>query len=165
MKEIKIDKVTLNIGVGEPGDRLDKAMKLLANLTGSKPVQTKAKDRIPTWSIRPGLAIAAKITLRKEKAKEILKRLLEAVNNELNNRCFDNEGNFSFGIKEYLDIPGTKYDASVGMMGLEVAVTLMRPGFRVKRRRIRRCKIPAKHRISKEETIEFMKKEFGVIVK
>lgn len=165
MKDIKIEKVTLNIGVGEPGDRLDKAMKLLKNLTGVKPVQTRAKKRIPTWSIRPGLAIAAKVTLRDDKAKTILKQFLGAVNNELNKKCFDNEGNFAFGIKEYLDIPDAKYDAEIGIIGLEVAVTLMRPGFRVKRRRIRKGVIPARHRINQEEAIEFMKKEFNVTIK
>jgi len=165
MKDIKIEKVTLNIGVGEPGANLDKAMKLLSSLSGAKPIQTTSKKRIPSWNIRPGLAIATKVTLRKNKAKEILLRLLAAVNNELKSDSFDNEGNFSFGIKEYLDIPDAKYDADIGIIGLDVAVTLTRPGFRVKKKRIRRGKIPRQHRISKEEATEFMKKEFKVIIK
>jgi len=165
MKNIMVEKVTLNIGVGEPGDRLDKAVKLLESITEAKAVQTKAKKRIPTWSIRPGLAIAAKVTLRKEKAVNVLKRLLGAVNNELKNKSFDNEGNISFGIKEYLDIPEAKYDAEIGVMGMEIAVTLTRPGFRIKKRRIKKGRIPSRHRISKEEAIEFMKKEFGINIK
>jgi large subunit ribosomal protein L5 len=77
-------------------------------------------------------------------------------------RKIDNEGNFAFGIKEYIDIPGSKYDMSIGIIGLEVAVTLNRPGARIKKRRIRQKKIPQRHRITKEETKEFLKEKFNV---
>ena len=164
MRTISVEKVTLNICVGEPGTNLDKALKLLKNITGGKPIQTKAKKRIPTWKIRPGLEIGAKVMLRGDKAKEFLKALLQAKSNRLSRKCFDNEGNFSFGIAEYLDIPNVEYDAEVGIIGLETMVTLKRPGFRVKRRLIKKSKIPRKHRISMEEAIEFMKKEFNLEV-
>ena len=164
MKEISLEKVNLNIGVGAPGDKLEKAMKLLSTISGEKPIQTKATGRIPTWGLRPGLPIATKVTLRKKKAKELLVRLLNAVNKTLKASNFDNEGNFSFGVKEYLDIPDVEYDADVGIIGLEVAVTLKRPGFRIKRRTLRKRKIPRRHRISKEEAIEYVKREFEVNV-
>lgn len=164
MKTIGIEKVTLNICVGEPGSNLDKAIKLLKNITGKKPIKTKAKKRIPTWKIRPDLEIGTKVTLRGGNLKEFLKNLLEAKSHKLDKKCFDNEGNFSFGIPEYLDIPKVEYDAEVGIIGLEVMVTLTRPGFRVKKRLVRKSKIPKRHRISKEEAIEFMKKEFNVEV-
>lgn len=164
MKEISIDKVTLNIGTGEPGEKLDRAVKLLAAITGEKPIQTKAKSRIPTWGIRPGLAIGCMVTVRKEKANVLLQRLLKAINSKINERKIDKFGNFSFGIKEYIEIPGAKYDSSIGIIGLEVAVTLKRPGYRVKERMLRKAKIGKKHVITKEDTIKFLTEKFGVEV-
>lgn len=164
MKTIKVEKVTLNIGVGEPGDRLEKARKLLKTISGMNAVQTATKKRIPTWKIRPGLVIGCKVTIRGKKAKELLKNLLQGVENRLPENKFDEQGNLSFGIKEYLDVPGLKYDAEVGVIGFDVAVTLQRAGFRIKRRKLKKRKIPKRHMISKEEAIEFMKKEFKVVV-
>jgi large subunit ribosomal protein L5 len=162
MKKIDIEKITLNICVGQPGDNLDKAIKLLNKITTSKPVKTKAKKRIPTWNIRPGLEIGCKVTLRGQKAKELLKRLLASTNNQLNEKNFDNQGNLSFGVLEYIDIPGVEYDASIGIIGLEVAVTLKRPGFRIKNRKIKSKKIAKSHKISKQEAIDYMKNEYKI---
>jgi len=164
MREIKIEKVTLNIGTGEPGDKLDKAIKLLSMISGAKPVQTVAKKRIPTWGIRPGLAIGCKVTLRKEKAYELIQRLLKAVNNKISERKIDKFGNFSFGVKEYIEVPGAKYDPSIGIIGFEAAVTLMRPGYRVKERMLKRSKIGNKHAITKQDTIKFLNEKFEVEV-
>ncbi len=164
MRDIKIEKVTLNIGTGEPGDKLEKALKLLKNLSGETPVKTVTKKRIPTWKIRPGLQIGCKVTLRGEKGQKMLKRLLQAKGNKLRKENFDNNGNFAFGIKEYLDIPEAKYDADIGIIGLEVAVTLQRPGFRIKKRMVKPRKIPKKHRITKQEAIEFMQRQYGIEV-
>lgn len=162
MRTITIEKITLNIGTGEPGDRLEKAVKLLKSLTNEKPVKTTTQRRIPTWKIRPGLTIGCKVTLRGEKAKKMLKRLLQAKNNKLKEENFDKEGNLAFGIKEYLDIPDSKYDAEIGIIGLETAITLQRPGFRIKRRVLKKKSIPKTHRITKQEAMDHMKKEYGV---
>lgn len=164
MKQIKIEKVTLNIGVGEPGDKLEKASKLLTHITGMKPVQTETLERIPTWNIRPHLKIASKVTLRGKKAHDLLIRLLKAVNSKLPERKFDKYGNLSFGIPEYIDIADVEYNAQLGMYGLDVAVTLQRTGFRIKRRKIKQARIPKKHKIAKQEAIDFIKKEFDVLV-
>lgn len=160
-----IDKITLNIGTGEPGDKLDKAMKLLDKISGAKSIQTKSKRRIPTWNIRPGLPIGCMVTLRGEKAEKLLHSLFSAVDNNLKRSSFDDFGNFSFGIKEYLDIPNVGYDVSIGIIGLEVAVTLKRKGFRVKERRLKRGKIGRAHLISKEDAINFIGSKFKVGVK
>ena len=162
MRQIGIEKITLNIGAGNSKELLTKGLKLLKNITAHTPVQTISNKRIPTWGVRPGLAIGCKVTIRGKEATELLKRLFTAVNNKLKKSKFDEQGNFAFGIPEYLEIPGVEYDAEVGIIGLEVAVTLMRPGFRIKRKKIKFKKVAKKHRISKQEAMEFIQKEFGV---
>ncbi len=162
MKTIAVEKVTLNIGVGSPGDKLEKALKLLKNITGTKPVATMTNKRIPTWGLRPKLQIAAKVTVRGKTAEQLLPRLLHAIDNKIIRRKFDKFGNFSFGIPEYIDIPAVPYDASIGVIGLEVAVTLKRPGYRIKRRALLKRKIPTKHTISTDEAINFLKQKFNV---
>jgi len=162
MRKLRIGKVTLNIGAGKDEEKLKKGRKLLKMITGIEPVNTRTSKRIPSWGLRPGLAIGAKITLRYQQAREILKRLLESQDNLLSLENFDEQGNLSFGVAEYIDIPGINYDPEIKIMGLEAAVTLERPGFRIKRRRIKKRPISKKHQISKNESIDFMKKEFGI---
>ncbi len=164
MRMIKIEKITLNIGTGMPGEKLEKALKLLQKISQSKPVSTKTKKRIPTWGVRPGLEIGAKVTIRGKKAEEILSRLLKSRSDILASSKFDNAGNLAFGIPEYIEIPGVEYDSSIGIIGLEVAVTLMRPGFRIRHRSRKRLSIPKSHAITKEEAISFMKEKFNVKV-
>lgn len=164
MREIRIEKVTLNIGAGKDQNKLEKGILLLKNVTGIDPVKTFTNKRIPAWGLRPGLPIGCKLTLRKKKAEEILLMLLGAKDNKLSLHQFDKEGNIAFGIHEYIDIPGIKYDPKIGILGLEVCVTLERPGFRIKKRRIMKRKIPPRHKIKKEEVVEFMKKKFNVEV-
>ena len=162
MKEIKVEKVTLNIGTGKPGPELEKAVKLLGKITGKKPCETVTTKRIPTWGIRPGLIIGCKVTIRGEEANELLKRLFIAVDHKLDPRKIDNNGNLSFGIKEYLDIPGVEYDISIGIIGFDVAVTLMKPGYRIKRRNLKNKSIGTKHKITKEEAKAFFDNKFDV---
>lgn len=164
MKNIKVEKVTLNIGVGSPGDKMEKAMRLLKSITGLNAIQTSSTKRIPTWGVRPKLAIACKVTVRGKKAEELLARLFGAVDNTLAVRKFDKFGNFSFGIAEYIDIPGVPYDASIGVIGLEAAVTLERPGFRVKKRSKNKSKIAGRHKITTNESVEFVKSKFKINV-
>lgn len=164
MQAIRVEKVTLNIGTGGPGDKLDKATKLLNVIANTKPVQTESMERIPTWKVRPHLKLASKVTVRKKQAHELLKKLLKAVGNKLPVRKFDIYGNFSFGIPEYIDIEGVEYNPQIGMFGLDVAVTLERPGFRIKRRKLLNKKIPTKIKITKQEAMDFIKKEFNVKV-
>lgn len=162
MKSIRIEKVTLNIGAGKDQTRLEKGLVLLKSITNSTPVKTITKKRIQEWGLRPGLPIGCKLTLRKDKAIKMLPRLLDAVDNSLSEKQFDHNGNIAFGIHEYIEIPGVKYDPKIGIMGLEVCVTLERPGYRIKRRRLLARKIPSRHRISKQEAIDFMAKQFSL---
>jgi large subunit ribosomal protein L5 len=163
MRQIRIEKVTLNIGCGDDKAKLERAVKLLEYLTGRKPLITKSKRR-STFGVAKGKPIGAVVTLRRKAAEEFLRKALEAVDKKLKLSQFDAEGNFSFGIKEYIDIPGVKYKHEIGMLGMDVAVTLERPGFRIKRRRIQQRKIPRKHKINKEEAVNWLKNNFGVEV-
>jgi large subunit ribosomal protein L5 len=158
----RIEKLTLNIGAGKDQTRLEKGVAVLKMITGIEPMKTATSKRIPTWGLRPGLPIGCKLTLRKKKAVDILKRLLEAKDNKLMPTHFDDAGNISFGIHEYIDIPGATYDPKIGVLGLQVCLTLEKPGYRIKRRKIEQKKVPKRHGISKEEAMTFMQKSFNV---
>ncbi|MBI2573218.1 50S ribosomal protein L5 [Candidatus Woesearchaeota archaeon] len=155
MREIRITKLTLNVGAGKNEDHLKKGLKLLEKLSPLKPVKTTTSKRIPGWGLRPGLAIGCKVTVRKG-AKELLKRLVVAKENTLLARNFDAQGSFSFGVPEYIDIEGLEYDPELKIMGLEVAVTLERPGYSVKKRKIHTSLVGKKHIITKQEAIAFV---------
>ncbi|MBD3313916.1 50S ribosomal protein L5 [Candidatus Woesearchaeota archaeon] len=162
MKRIEVEKLTLNIGAGKDQNLLTKGVKLIKNLTGVEPVKTFTSKRIPSWGLRPGLPIGCRITLRGKRAYDLIPRLLDAKSGSLNESHFDDNGSISFGIPEYIDIKDAKYDPDIGIIGLQACVTLKRPGFRIKKRRIRKKKIPPKHRITKQDAVEFMKSRFSV---
>lgn len=164
MQQPRIEKLTLNVGAGKDQNKLEKGVTVLKLITGIEPVKTVTSKRIPSWGLRPGLPIGCKLTLRKQKAHDVLKRLLEAKDNKLSPGQFDNKGNISFGITEHIDIPGITYDPKIGVMGLQVCVTLEKPGYRVKRRKLRAKKIPPAHQINKEEAINYMKDAFGTSI-
>lgn len=159
MKEIRIAQISLNMGAGKEEEKLKKSLKLLQKIANMTAVKTVTKKRIPGWGLRPGLAVGGRVTIRRNK-EEMLKRLLAARGNTLAKKKFDSQGNFSFGIPEYIDIPGMDYDPELKIMGLDVAVTLERAGFRLKKRKIQPKKIGRSHRITKEEAIEFIQKTF-----
>lgn len=163
MRELRIEKVTLNVGAGKDQGKLEKGIKLLKLITGIEPVKTLTMKRVPTWGLRPNLPIGCKITIRKD-TEALLKRLLYAKDFKLKESNIDNNGSISFGIHEYVDVEGIDYNHDVGLMGFEVSVTLERPGFRIKRRAVNPRKINNKHKISKEESIEFLNSKFNVKV-
>ncbi len=162
MKNIRIEKITLNVGAGKDQKMLEKGSILLKNITGIEPVKTVTKKRIPTWGLRPGLPIGCKITIRGKKAEDILADLLKANENKLTEKQFDSSGNIAFGIREYIDVPSLEYDPKIGIIGFEVCVTLKRPGFRVKRRFLKKRKVGKNHVVKKEDAIGFMKSKFSV---
>ncbi len=164
MQQPRIEKLTLNIGAGKDQNRLEKGVHVLKMITGIDPMKTVTQKRIPTWGLRPGLPIGCKLTLRKNKAIEILKRLLAAKEQRLRDSQFDEAGNISFGIHEYIDIPGITYDPKIGVLGLQVCVTLEKPGYRIKRRKLEQKNVPKKHMVSKAEAMTFMQKAFGITI-
>lgn len=160
MREIRVEKLTLNVGAGKDQGLLEKATRLITSLTSIAPVKTKTQKRIPGWGLRPGLPIGVKLTLRGQQARDLIPRLLAAKENHLDDRNFDAAGNVSFGVPEYIDIEGAKYDPEIGIIGLQVCITLERPGFRTRRRRVRSSKPGAKHRITPTEAKEYMMTAF-----
>ena len=162
MLKPRIEKVVINCCVGKSGEPLEKAMRILQELTGQKPSIRRAKKTIKDFGIRRKEPIACVVTLRGERAKEFLSRAFQAVDNKISKSSFDEMGNFSFGIKEHIDIPGVKYDPELGIIGMDVSVVLERPGFRVKRRRRARSKVGTEHLLSPDEAISFIREEFNV---
>ncbi len=161
MKEIMVEKVTVNIGVGSPGEKMDGIKGFMEKLTGAKFVETKAKKRNPVFKLRAGLPIGLKTTLRGKSAMEFLDKALDSRKRKLSASNFDKRGNFAFGVKECIDFPGAKYDPKVGVFGFDVCVTLKRRGWRVKDRMRRASKIGKSHFISKDEAIGFAKSKLN----
>ena len=163
MLKPRIAKVTVNLSVGAATERLSGAMRVLEELTGQKPVPRRAKRTIKDFGIRKGENIAAKVTLRKQKAIEFLQKVFETIGYRVKASSFDEHGNLGIGIKEHIMFPGVKYDPELGIYGMDVVITIERPGYRVlRRRRCRKKHIPRRHRVSREEAMVFLHKEFGV---
>lgn len=164
MQKARIQKATVNIGVGEGGERLTRAEKLLTSLVDQQPVRTYSKVTNPEFGIRKKQPIACKVTLRGEKAEKIISMVLTGLENRIKASQFDKEGNVSFGIREHIDIPGVRYDPDIGIFGMDVSVTFEKPGHRIKERRLRPKKIPQCQRVTPEEAMELMKEKFQVII-
>jgi large subunit ribosomal protein L5 len=164
LRIVRIEKVTLNIATGKSGEPLEKAKKVLNQLTNKTPTTKLAKKAIKDWGVRKGEPIAAVVTLRGKDAGEFLKRALDAVSNKVNESSFDDYGNFSFGIKEHIEIPGTRYIPELGIFGATIHVTLGRPGYRIRTRAIRPSKMGRNHYVSHEDAVKFMQNNFGTSV-
>ena len=160
MRQLRIEKVTLNMGCGTKTP-IDQAKRILEMISGSKVVITSTTKRT-TFNVPKNKPIGCKVTIRKN-THEFLKKMLEAKEKKLMGGNFDNHGNFAFGVKEYIDVPGAEYDPKLGVLGFDVCVTLERPGYRVKRKR-HGSKIGKGHVITKDEAISFVKENFGVVV-
>jgi len=165
MEQVRIAKATVNIGVGEAGERLARAEKLLETITTQKPIRTFSKVTNPEFGIRRGQPVACKVTLRGEKAHETIKLILSGLDKSIKTSQFDRQGNLSFGIEEHIDIPGMRYDPEIGIFGMNVNVTFEKPGYRIKRRKIQRKHIPHKHQVTSQETKEYIEEKFRIKIK
>ena len=164
MKKISLEKIVLNMGVGKSGDAIEIAKKALEQISGKKSCAREAKETQRDWGIRKGEPIGVSVTIRGNDAIALLKRLLEAKGNTVNGRSFDNFGNYSFGIREHIDIPGIKYDPQIGILGLGISITLTRPGFGIRKRSKHKARIGKSHIITSQEAKDYLVKEFGVTV-
>ncbi len=159
-----IEKVTVNIGVGESGEKLAKAQTVLTGIAKQKPVQTISKTTSKDWGLREGMPIGCKVTLRGKKAHDLIVEALKTRDNKISDYSFDGQGNFSFGIPDHTSLKDQKYDPNIGIFGMDISVTMQKPGYRIRRRRIDQRKIRQSQHITEEETKEYLIKEFHVEV-
>ena len=164
MREIRIEKIVVNIGVGEAGEKLVKAQKVLDLVTKRKSVQTLSRRAVRDWGVRKNMPIGTRVTLRGPDAAAFLAKALAIRGNRLPAYSVDPRGNFSFGVADYTDFEGMKYDPEIGVFGMDIAVSVKRPGWRVSRRTVKPRHIPVRHRIAREDGIRFLKDRFGVEV-
>ena len=164
MRNIRIEKLVINISVGEAGDKVTNAAKVLKDLTGQEPVISTAKFTIRSFGVRRGEKIACHTTVRGEKALDILERGLKVKEFELKKTSFSQSGNFGFGIQEHIDL-GIRYDPSCGIYGMDFYVVLNRPGSRVSKRKRCRSRVGSFNRISADDAKEWFKQKFdGVLI-
>lgn len=163
MRTPAIEKVVVHMGVGTGGRELADAEDILASLTGQQPVQTLARSTEPEFGIREGDPIGAKVTLRGDTAEAFLADALPLT--DLSRTQFDETGNVSFGVAEHTDFPSQEYDPTIGIYGLDVTVNLVRPGYRVAKRRIASRSIPERHRLDPDDAIAFIETKFDVEVR
>lgn len=164
MKRISLEKIVLNMGVGRSGDAIEIAKKALEQISGRKPSAREAKNSQRDWGVRKGEPIGVAVTVRSDEAKALLKRLLDAKGNQVRGKAFDDFGNYSFGIREHIDIPGVKYDPQIGILGLGISVTLTRPGYGIRKRSKHKARVGRSHIIKDQEAKDYLVKEFGVTV-
>src|SRR5690242_3569220 len=160
----RIAKITVNIGVGEGGEKMEKAEKVLTKLTGRKPVRTLGKVNNRELGVKPGDPIGVKVTLRGDDADSFLKRALYTRKNKVYDYSFDNQGNLQFGIADYTNFEGERYDPEIGVFGMDVCITLEKPGFRIKHRRNMSRQVPHEHRVTRDEAMQFLSQQFDIEV-
>ena len=168
-RALKVSKLVLNISVGTSGDPLEKARRVLKQLTGldgsegQEPVFSKARYTVRTFSIRRNEKIAVHVTVRGNKAMEIIERGLKVKEYELIKVNFSETGNFGFGIEEHIDL-GLKYDPGTGIYGMDFYVVMSRNGYRVNKRRRCRKHVGLKHKVTKEDTMKWFKQKYDGII-
>ncbi len=161
MQEIEIEKMVLHCGGTE--DKLEKSIKLLEMISGSKKIYVvRSTRRIPTFGISPGKKSGAKITIRdKIKIKELLERFFVSMDNELPKKQITTN-QVCFGIPEYIEIPGLEYNRDIGITGFEVMLVFKRKGKGVKLRKIKKGKYPKRQNVTKAEIEDYMESKFSL---
>ena len=162
MREAYLEKVVVHMGVGRGGDPLADAEEIIEAITNQQSVRTTAKRTVGEFGIRKGDPIGVKVTLRGEDAHAFLETALSLV--DVSKSQFDDTGNLSFGVADHTDFPSQEYDPNVGIYGLDVTTTIVRPGYRVAKRDKATRSIPSNHRMTAEDAIAFLEANFDVEV-
>ena len=131
MQVPKLDKVVLNMGVGEAvadSKKIQSALRDMEAIAGQKPVATKARKSIAGFKLREGMSIGCKVTLRRDRMFEFLDRLVTIALPRvkdfrgLNGKSFDGNGNYAMGIKEHIVFPEINYDQVDQIWGMDIIV-------------------------------------------
>ena len=162
MREPTVEKVVVHMALGEGGRELARAEDILESVTDQESVRTQAGRAAQDFGVREGTPVGAKVTLRGDRAREFLETALPLA--DVSRGQFDDTGNFSFGVEEHTEFPSQEYDPEVGIYGLDVTVNLVRPGYRVSKRDKRTRQIPSGHRLTVEDAIAFLEREFDAEV-
>lgn len=162
-RALRVVKIVVNAGVGESGEPLAKARKVLQMITHRTPIATRARMTNRDFGIREGQEIGAKVTLRGAAASEFLDRALDARDRQLDPASIDRAGNVGFGIGDYTDFAGMKYDPTIGIHGMDIAVEIgRRGGWRIRDRAIAARPLPRSERVAREETRAFLAERYRV---
>lgn len=164
MRKIRVAKVVLNIGLGKSGEAIERGKKVLEQVAGQSPAQTRAKRSVRDFGTHKGEPIGVIVTVRGDETTALIEKLLAAREKKLQGSCFDPRGSVSFGIREHIEIPGIRYDPAIGILGMNVSVLLERPGFVVARRNRRATRVGKAHLVSREEAVQYFKDNFGALV-
>merc|ERR1712130_492945 len=164
MKKIFCDKLIINIAVGESGDRLTKAVRVLQQLSDQTPVENVARYTVRTFGIRRNEKIACHVTVRGEKATDLIERGLKITDYEISAKHFSASGNFGFGINEHIDL-GLKYDPATGIYGMDFYIVLRRAGYNVAKKKAKRGRIAPSHKVTKEDAMEFVRQTFNAEIR
>merc|ERR1711907_358121 len=164
MRKVLCDKLIINIAVGESGDRLTKAVRVLQQLSDQTPVENTARYTVRTFGIRRNEKIACHVTVRGEKATDLIERGLKITDYEISAKHFSESGNFGFGVNEHIDL-GLKYDPATGIYGMDFYVVLKRPGFNVPKKKAKRGRMAPSHRVTKEDAMEWVRQTFNADIR
>merc|ERR1712054_555930 len=164
MRKVICDKLIINIAVGESGDRLTKAVRVLQQLGDQTPVENVARYTVRTFGIRRNEKIATHVTVRGKKAMDLIEKGLKITDYEISAKHFSDSGNFGFGVNEHIDL-GLKYDPSTGIYGIDFYVVLRRAGFRTSTKKRKRGRIGVSHLVTKEDAMEFVRQKFNAEIR
>merc|ERR1712225_214245 len=164
MRKIFCDKLIINIAVGESGDRLTKAVRVLQQLSDQTPVENFARYTVRTFGIRRNEKIACHVTIRGAKAMDLIERGLKITDYEISSKHFSSTGNFGFGINEHIDL-GLKYDPATGIYGMDFYVVLRRPGFNVSKKKAKKGRLGRSHLVTREEAMEWVRQTFNADIR
>ena len=164
MRGIRVGKVVVNIGLGKSGEAIERGKRVLQQVTGQKPAQTRARKSVRDFGIHEGEPIGVVVTVRGKDTAALIDKLLTAREKKLPESCFDARGSVSFGIKEHIEIPGIRYDPEIGILGMNISILLERPGYSVSRRSRRTSRVGKGHLINRDDSVQYFKDKFGVTI-